>query len=322
MGFHIVQQDITKMKVDAIVNAANEGLLQGGGVCGAIFHAAGAKELTDACAQIGGCPTGQAVATDSFKLDAKYIIHTVGPVWNGGNYMERELLESCYEKSLKLALELGCESIAFPLISSGIYRYPKREALNVATKAIQTFLEAHEMEVYLTIFDREVVEISESLYEAIENYLIENEQFEFPRTLQEERFLVTGARLSPSFEIDEFEMLELDETFQQKLFRFIDERQLADPEVYKRANMSRKHFSKIRSSKDYQPTKKTVVALAIALQLSIDETDELLEAASFALSNSKRFDLIVRYFIEKNQYDLFTINEVLFKFEEPLLGQI
>ena len=321
MGFYIVQQDITKMKVDAIVNAANEGLQQGGGVCGAIYYAAGAMELTEACMKIGGCPTGKAVATSGFKLDAKHIIHTVGPVWRGGVNGEEELLSSCYTNSLHLALNLGCESIAFPLISSGIYRYPKREALNVATVAIQRFLEDHEMEIYLTIFDREVVEISEQLYQDIKKYFLEHEE-SFPRTMLEERFLSEAYQLSSTVEMQEFEFLQLDETFQQKLFRLIDQKGLADTEVYKRANISRKHFSKIRSSKDYQPTKKTVVALAIALQLSIEETDELLEAAGFALSNSKRFDLIIRYFIEKSNYNLFEINEVLFKFEEPLLGQI
>lgn len=231
-------------------------------------------------------------------------------------------MSSCYTKSLHLALQLNCESIAFPLISAGIYRYPKREALNVATKSIQAFLQQHDMEVYLTIFDREVVEISEQLYEDIENYLIAYQQVEFPRTMQEEPILTAESQLRPTFELHALEFLELDETFQQKLFRFIAQRALTDTEVYKRANMSRKHFSKIRSSVHYQPTKKTVVALAIALKLTIEETDELLEAAGFALSSSKRFDLIIRYFIENNQYDLFTINEVLFKYEEPLLGQV
>ena len=322
MGFHIVQQDITKMKVDAIVNAANEGLRQGGGVCGAIFQAAGVRELTAACAQIGSCVTGEAVVTDGFALDAKYIIHTVGPIWSGGLNGERELLSSCYSNSLRLAQQLGCESIAFPLISSGIYRYPKREALDVAKSAIQQFCDENEMEVYLTVFDKEVVEISEQLFQEVENYLLTYERPQFARTMAEEMYLPLDVKSNAVFELNDLELLELDESFQQKLFRFIDSKGYTDAEVYKRANISRKHFSKIRSNEDYQPTKKTVVALAIAMHLSIEETDELLEAAGFALSSSKRFDLIIRYFIEKRMYDIFEINEVLFKFEQPLLGQV
>lgn len=154
MPLEIVKNDITVMRVDAIVNAANEQLMQGGGVCGAIFAAAGAEKLTQACDEIGFCNTGAAVLTPGFALPATYIIHTVGPVWQGGNAGETELLASCYDHSLALANAHGIKSIAFPLISAGIYGFPKDVALLVAITQIDRFLEQSEMEVYLVLFDR------------------------------------------------------------------------------------------------------------------------------------------------------------------------
>ncbi|NLM46756.1 MAG: macro domain-containing protein [Firmicutes bacterium] len=154
MPLHIVQNDITKMQVDAIVNAANTALKMGGGVCGAIFRAAGAEQMQAACDAIGGCRTGEAVITPGFRLPAKYVIHTPGPVWQGGNKGEEELLRSCYLSSLELAQKHGCQSVAFPLISAGIYGYPKDQAMEVATTAIEDFLRENnsEMDVYLVLF--------------------------------------------------------------------------------------------------------------------------------------------------------------------------
>jgi O-acetyl-ADP-ribose deacetylase (regulator of RNase III) len=151
MPFTIIRQDITKMKVDAIVNAANTGLLRGGGVCGAIFNAAGAYELQEACDKLAPIKTGDAVVTPGFALSAKYVIHTAGPVYRDGKSGEEAALRACYINSLKRAVENGCESVAFPLISSGIYGYPKDKALEVATGAIHGFLEGHDMEVYLAV---------------------------------------------------------------------------------------------------------------------------------------------------------------------------
>lgn len=320
----MIQQDITKVQVDAIVNAANNELVRGGGVCGAIFQAAGVTELTNACAEIGYCATGAAVVTDAFLLPARYIIHTVGPVWQGGNHGEAAALRSCYESSLRLAVEHHCESIAFPLISSGIYGYPQKEALEIAVSTIKEFqlLNETELDVYLVIFDRATVEISEALALDVHRYLDEN-LMPLARTSLEPKFMLQEQLILESEYVKsalDDHHFELAETFTEKLLRFIDERGLKDPEVYKRANISRKHFSKIRNDIHYNPTKKTVIALAVSLQLSLDETDELLEAAGYTLSNSRKFDVIIKYFIERNIYDVFQINEVLFTFDEQLLG--
>ena len=164
MSLELIRADLTKLSVDAVVNAANSRLAPGGGVCGAIFAAAGYEELDRACRAIGGCETGHAVITDGFQLPANYIIHTVGPIWRGGIGHEEQLLRDCYRNSLELAKAKDCESIAFPLISSGIYGYPKEEALKVAVSAIQDYLEEQDMKVYLTVFDREIAALANRLY--------------------------------------------------------------------------------------------------------------------------------------------------------------
>ncbi|MDE6725060.1 MAG: macro domain-containing protein, partial [Ruminiclostridium sp.] len=174
MPFIMIRQDITKMQVDAIVNAANNNLIMGGGVCGAIFKAANPIKLQIACAKVSPIKTGCAVITPGFNLPAKYVIHAAGPRYSRQNADESEkLLRSSYTNSLELALENKCESIAFPLISSGIYGYPKKEALQVAVSAIKDFLADHDMEVYLVIFDRDSYQVSEKLLNDVESYIDE-----------------------------------------------------------------------------------------------------------------------------------------------------
>jgi O-acetyl-ADP-ribose deacetylase (regulator of RNase III) len=179
MPFEIIRNDITKMNVDVIVNAANSKLKMGGGVCGAIFNAAGAEDLQRECDSIGGCDEGKAVITKGYALPAKYIIHTVGPIWQGGNFNEEKHLRNCYLNSLNLAKENNLYSIAFPLISSGIYGYPKDEALKVAIAVIQEFLLENDMAVYLAVFDKKALDLSEKLFKSIEKYihLIEQEEY-------------------------------------------------------------------------------------------------------------------------------------------------
>ncbi len=331
MPLEIVRNDITKMKADAIVNAANSSLKMGGGVCGAIFQAAGAALLQQACDKIGHCAAGNAVYTDAFGLDADFIIHTVGPVWQGGAHNEENLLKSSYRHSLELAKNLECESIAFPLISAGIFGYPKEAALQVAIGEIDSFLMNNEMKIYLVVFDKQSFRISEKLFESIEAF-IDERQVEAMEQRYPKRKRIIEEELSHQYQEETFklesdiglsleEMLKtMDESFSERLFRYIDEKEMTDAETYKKANIDRKLFSKIRSSPRYTPMKKTIIAFAVALELDLSETEELLGKAGYRLSHSQKFDLIIMYFIERENYNVHEINEALFAFDQVLLG--
>lgn len=338
MPFTIVRQDITKMTVDAIVNAANTDLAMGGGVCGAIFKAAGAQELQAACNQVAPIKTGEAAITPSFALPCKYVIHAVGPVYRHWNAQQSEaLLRSAYTESLRLASKNHIQSIAFPLISSGIFGYPKDEALKVASSAITDYLQSSDMDVFLAVFDKTAFAVSEKLLGEIESYIdehyVEEHRIHRRDLLDVEREALSddaiinynapmpsmAAPAAAGTGIDEL-VGNLDEPFGKTLLRLIDTKGKTDVEVYKRANIDRKLFSKIRTGKGYMPGKRTILALAIALELTLDETDDLLECAGFALSHSQKFDVIVEYFIVSGRFDIFEINEVLFKYDQPLLG--
>ena len=332
MPFQILHNDIANMETDAIVNAANSNLLAGGGVCGAIFSTAGKDKLQKECKLLAPCPVGHAVITKGYNLKAKYIIHAVGPIYKDGNSNEATYLKSAYESSLKIAKDYNLKSIAFPLISSGIYGYPKEEALNIAISTIKEFLKDNEMDIYLVVFDRKVVQLSEELYENIKHYIdcfYEDENYA-PRNINdleiEEIFEANYYSKQiihdeKSFSKESLESIldNMDETFSEMLLRLIDEKGKTDVQVYKKANMDRKLFSKIRSNKDYNPKKTTALSLAIALELSLDETKDLLSRAGYSLSPSNKFDLIIEYFIKNENYDIFIINEALFSFEQPLL---
>ncbi len=346
MPFSIVRNDITKMKVHAIVNAANTELKIGGGVCGAIFNAAGEKKLKTACEKLAPIKTGDAVATPAFALSAKYIIHTAGPIYKDGKNGEEELLRSAYTNSLNLALEKKCKSIAFPLLSSGAYGYPKEEALHVATEAFRNFLLEHDMDIYLVVFDKSALSVSKKLLYEVKSYIDEHyvEDYKFSRRslaeraaefLESARPAIPKKHLPPTFggaptiggtplrgmpTAAKEDFFKLDESFSETLFRLIYAKGKDEVEVYKRANIDRKLFSKIRSQKDYTPSKRTILALAVALELSVEETDDLLERAGYALSQSKKFDVIVEYFITNKKYDIFEINAVLFEHDQQLLG--
>ncbi len=338
MPFTIVRQDITKMTVDAIVNAANTDLTMGGGVCGAIFKAAGAQALQAACDKVAPIKTGEAAITPSFALPCKYVIHAVGPVYRHGNAQQSEaLLRSAYTESLRLASKNHIQSIAFPLISSGIFGYPKDEALKVASSAITDYLQSSDMDVFLAVFDKTAFAVSGKLLGEIESYIdehyVEEHRIHRRDLLDVEREALSddaiinynapmpsmAAPAAAGTDIDEL-VGNLDEPFGKTLLRLIDTKGKTDVEVYKRANIDRKLFSKIRTGKGYMPGKRTILALAIALELTPDETDDLLERAGFALSHSRKFDVIVEYFIVSGRFDIFEINEVLFKYDQPLLG--
>jgi len=346
MPFKIIRNDITKVKCDAVVNAANNSLLGGGGVDGAIHRAAG-KELLDECRKLGGCETGQAKITGGYDMPCRYIIHTVGPVWDGGENSEEELLRSCYSNSLKLAEKFGCRSIAFPLISSGIYGYPKDQALSVAVSEIRKYLENSEMDISLVVFDRESFVLSENLTEKVRQYISENyvqevkaaEPLRYALAENQGFFGSAIARLmwakpvktakkaeivqkeEASYECsDLLQINSLDESFSQALLRIIDEKGMTDVQVYKKANIDRRLFSKIRSDSEYRPKKQTAVAFALALELDMDETLDLLEKAGYTLSGSIKFDVIIKYFIENGMYDIYEINQVLFSMDQTLIG--
>ena len=328
MPLEIVRNDITKMKVDAIVNAANETLLGGGGVDGCIHRAAG-PELLAECRTLGGCKTGDAKITKAYRLPCQYVIHTVGPVWNGGKYGEREKLASCYRTSLALAKEHGCETVAFPLISSGIFGYPKDQALRVAVDTISEFHAENEMTVYLVIFSRTAYAIGNKLFADIAAY-IDDHYVDAHTDSRRERMRRRGvveSRMLTAYEdapvaasgLDEA-LAHLDAGFSETLLKLIDRSGKKDSEIYKKANVDRKLFSKIRNNPDYKPSKPTAIAFAIALELNLDETRDLVARAGYALSASSKFDVIIEYFIRQKKYDIFEINEALFAFDQSLLG--
>ncbi len=335
MPFQIIRNDITKVKADAIVNAANPNLKMGAGVCGAIFQAAGKNELQNACDKIGHCDEGHAVITDGFNLPAKYIIHTVGPVWTDGNHGEEEILRKAYMNSMKIAVENNCESIAFPLISSGHFKYPKDKALETAISAISDFLDNNEMTVYLVVFDKASFKVSKKrLYEVqkfIDDNYVDETLLNLPRYrrterpwIDRERKRINAIRHSVEYAkkseavIDEFEP-QLEEKFSLMLLRLIDERGMNDPQAYNRANMTKSHFNKIKNNV-CNPSKKAALALAIALMLSIEDTLKLLRTVGYTLSKSILSDVIIEFHIRSGIYDIFKINEMLFAYDQETLG--
>lgn len=359
MPFNIIRDDITRLETDAIVNAANSKLLSGGGVCGAIFSAAGVDELQKECDKIGFCGIGEAVITKGYKLKAKHVIHTVGPIYGQDPANEESQLYSCYKSSLELAKKKRLNSIAFPVISSGIYGYPKAEAIKIATRAIKDFLEDNEMDVFLVVYDKKAFQISEKLFNDVQSYIDEKlvkpddrrriaedgvtreaynlyapqkaksdecleERMEAPQIAEMlpkatvAGTSIIGKGITKKKSLEDLMNVKV-ETFSEMLLRMIDEKGMTDVEVYKRANIDRKLFSKMRK-RDYTPKKITVVALIIALKLNMKEARELLGRAGFAFSQSSKFDIIIQYFIEQQKYDIFEINETLFAFEQQLLG--
>jgi O-acetyl-ADP-ribose deacetylase (regulator of RNase III) len=323
MPLEIIRDDISRLSTDAIVHTTNTNLIRGRGSSESIFKSAGFK-LEEALQEIGHCEVGEAVITPGFNLASKYIIHTVGPIWMDGLHNESKILESCYKNCLNIALKHELKSIAFPLISAGTYGYPKDEALRIATSTIQSFLLKHEMKVYLVVFDKQVYQLSTQLFDSVKQY-VDDHYVEIRGSRQrinsEETNFRTYKKISyeSSTSIDDI-LLELDSSFSETLLKLIDQKDLRDVDVYKRANISKAHFSKIRSHKDYRPTKTTVLAFCISLKLNLSETRDLLEKAGFSLSNSSKGDIIVRYFIENKRYDIYEVNEVLFEYDQQLLG--
>lgn len=352
MSFEIVRNDIVNMQVDAVVNTANPNPVIGSGVDSGIHKKAG-HELLLARQKIGRIDFGDAVITPGFHLDAKHIIHTVGPIWEDGKHGEEQILSSCYRKSLALAKEHACESVAFPLIATGNYGFPKPLALQIAVREISAFLLENEMQVYLVVFGKEAFALSEKLFQSVSSYIDENyirsktldeygtenvygsrletrrireqlnrihEDICVPQALEECQSMSFGAEV-PMVSDDWGQLLKnLDAGFSETLLGLIDRTGKKDSEIYKKANVDRKLFSKIRNNMAYKPSKTTALAFAFALELDVDETKDFIGRAGFALSHSSKFDVIVEYFLVNRNYNVFELNEVLFAFDQPLIG--
>ena len=347
MPLQIIRQDITKMQVDAIVNTTNSQLIGYSGVDLAVHTLAG-DELDAECAELAPLDLGQAKITGAYKLPCKYIIHTSGPVWRGGACGERDLLRSCYVESLKLAVEKGCETVAFPLISSGVYQFPKDSALKFAMGVITEFLFEHELTVYLCVYDRESYSFSRRLFNDIKAFVDDGyvedhgEDYYLDRSRRCESIepmppfscsssalpvrsrsqkTIKSVTADASRSLEEY-MKQIDKSFGEMLISLIDERGMSDVECYKKANVDKRIFSKIRSNKDYKPSKQTALAFAISLKLDLDTTQALLATAGLTLSTSSVFDKIVMYFILNKKYNIHEINEALFVFGQDNLGSI
>ena len=403
MPFHIVVcDDISLMRVDAVVNPANPGLLSdGGGACGALFRRAGEERMRAACAEVGGCPVGSAVATPGFDLPARFVVHAVGPVWQGGGEGEERALLSCYASALDVADGLGAASVALPLVSTGAFGFPVRLGLSVARRAVEDFLRDHDQDIYLVVPERRAIDIGSGLFEEIARRLdgaglpaagdggaagalsgdvppratplrawapsvpAPTARFDAlpgfeggedvvvaglaaweppeaarepaaagpPALAPDRAFQPAGTssagtppagtprRLGHGAPRELGDLLgNLDASFSETLLRLIDERGMTDAQAYRKANVSRQLFSKIRGDRAYRPSKQTVLAFAVALELTLPETNDLLARAGFALSHASASDVIVEYFIGRGCHDLFLINEALFAFDQALLG--
>ncbi len=366
MPFKIVRNDITKMNVDAIVNTANEAPTYGDGVDTAVYHAAGEEELLAAREKIGWMNQGEVAITPGFKLPAKHIIHAVSPYYIDGNSGEEELLRRCYSKSLQLAYDNKYESIAFPLISTGSFGYPKEEGMRIALDEINAFLLKHEMLIYLVVFDTTATKLGLNLHPNLEAYIdhnyvcekieeeygdgyfgavrksaleyddykIEREQIEravrYPEEVDEccrrpEPICMSKPMASEPFDVeDSYEdflaenesalnerMKHLSDTFQEYMFYLIGIKGLTNADVYKRAIVDKKLFSKIKVNPNYHPDKATAMRLCVGIKLNLDETKDLLARAGYALSPCDKRDIIFSFFIENEVYDMIEIDIAL-----------
>lgn len=337
MPLQIIRQDITKMKVDAIVNTTNESMIGYSGVDLAIHTLAG-KELDAECERLAPLGLGEAKITAGYGLPCRYIIHTSGPVWRGGDDGEESVLYSCYTESLKLALDNGCATVAFPLISAGVYQYPRERVLRLAVHAITEFLFEHEMTVYICVFDRSSYVCSQKLFNDILDFIDDGyvqthgdwfyDDDVVRRSIAPPSLSVpplsTYGRIRRSVDARDLRdyIRHMDKSFREMLFDLIDERGMSEIECYKKANVDRRVFSKIKSNPDYRPSRQTAVAFAIALQLDLEQTQALLATVGLTLSGSNLFDKIIQYFIYTKNYNVYEINEALFEFDQPLLGSV
>ena len=335
MPFHIIRHDITKVKADAIVNTANPKPVIGSGTDSAIYEAAGKEKLLAEREKIGEIEPGHSAYTPAFDLPAKYVIHCVGTFWEDGLHGEWDILRSCYKTALALAVHLGCKSIAFPLMATGAYGYPKAQALDVALQEIGRFRlktenKNEDMDIYLVVFDDQALELSDKEFGAVEqfiddSYVTAQRAREYsPDSRAMRRFrgetqitaslhhIGTNDILeSASGSINEYLRSHKGQSFPEMLMKYIIASGMENAEVYKRANIDRKLFSKIISKSDYTPKKDTIIALSLALELDITQTNELLKSAGRAFSGSER-DALLYACIENKIYDIMRVDTLLF----------
>lgn len=345
MPFEIVRNDIANMQVDAIVNAASRLPRVNAGVDGAIHKKAG-PSLLEARKKIGYIQPGTAAITPAFDLSAEYVIHAATPIWTDGLHNEVKLLRQAYDMCLDLAVKNACDSIAFPLLASGNHGFPKGKALQVAIAAFSEFLMEHEMQIYLVVFDRASFKLSEKLFQSVASYIDENYvdtcEIAAYGVVPEERRRIRRHRnrnaedrmvlekCAPCYSIPtalpsqamslEDMLKQADAGFAETLLKLIDRTGKKDSEIYKKALLTKQHFSKIRNNPNYKPTKPTAIALALALELDLEATKDLIGRAGYALTNSSKFDLIIQYHIENKKFNVLEINCVLFAHDQSLLG--
>ena len=355
MALEIIRNDITKVSADAIVNTANPRPRIGAGTDTAIHKAAG-PELLEARKKIGDIRPGEVAVTPAFKLDAKYVIHAVGPAWQGGDAHEEETLRSAYDHALQAAVDNGCESVAFPLMAAGSYGFPKELAMSVAIRAFTDFLLEHDIQIILVVFNKSIYELSGHLFDDVqafvdENYVdaAHNEEYYYKNDLpydereyrnrrrmeelydrrrwQDQEDMVCGsaeiveteaAAVVDSWDLDDM-LSTSNETFYQMLFRLIDERDWKDSRVYRAAAISKQQFSKIRCTTDYQPTKSAALRFALALELDYDTAQQFLATAGYTLSRSNATDTIVEHHIRTKNYNLVRVEINLARFQLPPL---
>ena len=360
MPFEIVRNDIVNMQVDAIVNTANPKPIIGWGVDAGIHKKAG-PELLKARSEIGSIGFGDVAATPAFNLDARFVFHAVGPVWQDGKHGEETLLAQCYRKALDLAKANHCESIAFPLISAGNHGFPKHLALQTAIHEISSFLLDNDMQVYLVVFSRDAFQLSEKLFQSVASYIDDTyildktldeygvadkcnvrqlELHQLSRAMEEREYAARSKYLDGDAGMLKDSMLpvpcssaactplapdwdelldDIDAGFSETLLMLIDRTGKKDSEIYRKANVDRKLFSKIRNNPDYKPSKSTALSFAIALELDLEETQDFIARAGYTLSRSSKFDVIVEYFILHENYNIHELNAVLFVYDQPLL---
>ena len=342
MPFEIIRSDITALpfRVDAIVNTANPHPIIGSGTDTAVHEAAG-PELLRAREVIGEIERGSAAITPAFDLRAKYVIHTVGPAWQGGEHGEEDTLRKAYDSALSLAAENNCGSVAFPLMSSGNYGFPRDRALSIAIAAFSDFLLRQEMQIYLVVFSREAFVLSTHLMQSVESYIDEHyiaekiaHEYRYDRGGNRRRFeeiaSVKESRIDADYALSmpfgmaapsiEDRLAQKSETFTQALRRIMIERDLSNPDVYKRANMDKKTFNKIYNDLNHQPSKRSALQIAIALEMDLDDTKDFIARAGYALSPSSRFDVVLSCLIEQGVTNMLEVDAVLFEFTETTLS--